>query len=332
MKIRKKNPTIYDVAKEANVSVTTVSRVLNDNSVVREDAKERVLKAINILDYKKLKRDNNSLKISKNIGIIIPDITNPFYSEIIKGVQKTSFNFNLNLILYDSENNPKIAEKQINQVKSQPIDGLIFIPPNGFSKLLSLDLPLVYLDRKTEDGHVNYVGVENLVGAYNATKYLISLGHESILYLGGSTNISTEKERLNGYKKAFDESNISINYENVLSCDYSWEKAKSLVIERLNTNSQLPTAIFASNDLMAFGSIEALKSMNLKYPDDISLIGYDDTRYSNLLELTSIAQPAFQMGQNAVLMILDLLKDNKSSFSENILPTSLIIRKSCRQI
>ncbi|NQT61279.1 MAG: LacI family DNA-binding transcriptional regulator [Bacteroidetes bacterium] len=325
----KKPPTIYDVAEAAGVSVSTVSRVLNNQNKVSDDICERVISAVALLGYKRLKRESRASSYN-TIGLIVPDITNPYYSTLIKGVQNTAYTFNYHVVFCESENDPVLAEKQIYQLIDQDISGLIFIPPMHFKKSISIPVPLVFLDRKPTTGTVhNYVGVDNELGAYNATKYLLSLGHQSILYLGGSKDISTEPERFAGYSRAMKEVGQQILSDHILECEYSWERAKQLVVDKFADRSF--TAIFGSNDLMAFGALEAMKESGLRYPQDLSIVGFDDLPYSKLLSLTSIAQPTLQMGQNAFFLLVDLINGDKIPPQKIILPTSINIRNSCMQ-
>ena len=329
-----KSPTLQDIAAIAGVSPSTVSRVLNNSENVRSVIQNRVIQAASDLGYQKIQKQNSDPSVKNVIGLIIPDIMNPFFPALIKGIQNTSHIQDYNIILCDSEDDKSVAEAQLRQLMMSHIRGLIYIPSSEDSgmneKLLKLTIPVVFLDRRINSDMINFVGSENTEGAYNAARYLLSLGHREILYLAGSGGLSTEKERFAGFKRALNEDGIEIEEDNILACAYSREIAFEKVKAWLDAEKKA-TAIFASDDLMAYGALQALKQKNLRCPEDISVLGYDDLPFSDLLSLTTVSQPAYQMGQNAVLLLLDLINKKKPAPQEIILPSSMIIRNTCRK-
>jgi len=329
-----KSPTLQDIAAASGVSPSTVSRVLNNSENVRPGIQNKVIQAASELGYQKIQKQNTDPAGKNVIGLIIPDIMNPFFPALIKGIQNTSHFQDYNIILCDSENDNSVAEAQLRQLMMSHIRGLIYIPSpedSGISdKLLKLPVPVVFLDRRINSEKINFVGSENTEGAYNATRYLLSLGHREILYLAGSRGLSTEKERFAGFKRALNEVNIEVDKDNILACTYSKEVAFEKVESWLDSGRKA-TAIFASDDLMAYGALQALKQKKLRCPEDVSVLGYDDLPFSDLLSLTTVSQPAYQMGQNAVLLLLDLINKKKTAPQEIILPSSMIIRNTCRK-
>lgn len=327
-----KSPTLQDIAAVTGVSPSTISRVLNNSENVKQGIRDKVIQAAGELGYQKVQKQNTEAPEKNVIGLIIPDIMNPFFPALIKGIQNTAHFQDYNIILCDSENDTTVAEAQLRQLMISHIRGLIYIPSSEDSglgeKLLKLPIPVVFLDRKINSDIINYVGSENSEGAYNATRYLLSLGHRDILYLAGEGVLSTEKERYAGFKRAMDEENINIDEDYILSCGYSYEIAFKKVNSWLDKSKKV-TAIFASDDLMAYGVLKALKQKKLRCPEDISVMGYDDLPFSDLLSLTTVSQPAYQMGQNAVLLLLDLINKRKAAPQEIILPNSMIIRNTC---
>lgn len=327
-----KSPTLQDIAAVTGVSPSTISRVLNNSENVKKGIRDKVIQAANELGYQKVQRQKTEVPEKNVIGLIIPDIMNPFFPALIKGIQNTAHFQDYNIILCDSENETAVAEAQLRQLMISHIRGLIYIPSSEDAglgkKLLKLPIPVVFLDRKIDSEIINYVGTENSEGAYNATRYLLSLGHREILYLAGAGGLSTEKERFAGFKKAMNEENIEIDKDYILACRYSKEIAFEKVTSWLETGRKA-SAIFASDDLMAYGVLQAIKQKGLRCPADISVMGYDDLPFSDLLSLTTVSQPAYQMGQNAVLLLLDLINKRKDAPQEIILPNSMIIRNTC---
>lgn len=333
---KKKGPTIQDVADRAGVSVATVSRVLNKSGEVSPTVETQVQSALDAMNYKRMRKISvkNGENASGLIGLVVPDIENPYFSTLIKGIQDVAHSRGFNIILCDSNNDTDAGMSQIRQIEKNSIEALIYVHAGGETReteeLLGLDIPVVFLDRKLPLPGTNYVGSENRQGAYNAARYLLSLGHKDILYLSGNRELSTEKERYAGFTRALREEGVEEEQLKLLPCDYSFTKAFREVRRRLKERIDF-TAVFAADDYMAFGALRALREAHLKVPEDISLIGFDDLPYSQMVSLTTVSQQAYQLGQNAMWLALDLRAGRKESPQEIILATSLIIRDSCRK-
>lgn len=324
--------TIKDVAKKANVSITTVSRVINNvEGYTNEDTKNRILKVIEELDYKP-----NSLarslvtKKTRTIGLILPDISNPFFPGIAKSVEDRASKHGYNVILCNSYDSSKKEDYYINVLREKYVDGIILSSSklnkddeNNYSK----DLPMVFIDRKPDVKITNAVFINNYSGAYNATKHLIDLGHKNIGCLIGPQTINTSIDRLEGYKKALEDNNLPIVEEFIKYEDYSIEGGYKAAKEVL-TNKNI-TAIFANNDLMAIGVYRAAKELKYKIPRDLSVVGFDDIDMVEFIEppLTTVKQPTKELGEAAVEMLMEAINNN---LEEKImyLDTELIIRES----
>jgi len=331
----RKTVTIHDIAQIAGVSISTVSRVINDNPTVKQKTRNRVQNVLEELHYEKQKSTSRKRFIaSKIIGLIIPDILNPFFTVLIKGIENAAKIQGYSIILCDSENDVDIETKHTETLLKNGIEGLIFIPAAGRNNLLhtliSDDFPLVFLDRKIGNERTNYVVSANEEGAYHAVKYLLSLGHTNILYIAGDRQLSTEIDRFNGYRRAIEEANIPLNTELLINGEYSWEKAYTEVTTLLAADTRF-TSIFASSDIMAFGAKQAVEDNGKRIPDDISIIGFDDIPFSSAISLTTVSQPAYEMGKNAMLMLIDLMKGRISPPQRIVLRPSMIIRGSCRK-
>jgi LacI family transcriptional regulator len=325
-------PAIADIAAAAGVSVATVSRVINGNSHVSGEVAERVRAAIARLDYVRVRKPKAPSGLCHFAGLAIPDIENPYFASLARGAQAVASAHGLDLLLMDSTRDDEKARKKAFSLARKGMDFLLYVPSDGMRGvegfLSGLGLPVVFMDRCPELPEANYVGSENQRGAYNATKYLLSLGHRGILYLAGSSSLNTERERRWGFDRALSEEGIDPASAESLDCDFSLSMAHDAVAAALGRKRGF-TAIFAADDYMAYGALNAIRERGLRVPEDISLIGFDDIPYSCMVSLTTVSQPAFQIGSCSMLLALDLLEGRRLPPQRTILPTSLIIRGSC---
>ncbi len=329
-----KSATIHDVAKRAGVSLSTVSRVLNDYDSINPQTRERVEAAIKELSYEKSKPDSpKSLKEKKTVGLILPDILNPFFPLLIKGIEQVSKIHGYHLILCDSENDVPLEQRHIDNLYDRGVDGVILIPSSETThveNLIESGLPFVFLDRFIDVDGASSVISDNEEGAYQAVKYLLKLGHRHIINLTGPPELSTEKARMTGYKRALGESEIECQ-ENFIVCgNYSLEDAYRAIDDLLQKGGTF-SAIFATNDMMAFGAKQALEEHNIHIPNDVSLVGYDDILFSSVISLTTVSQPAYEMGRNAMVLLLDLIHERIVTPQRVILRPSMVIRGSCQR-
>ncbi|HCQ89366.1 MAG TPA: LacI family transcriptional regulator [Clostridium sp.] len=328
--------TIKDVAKKANVSITTVSRVINKiEGYTNEETKKRILKVIEELDYKPNALARSLVtKRTKTIGLILPDISNPFFPSIAKSVEDLVNELGYNLILCNSYDDTEKEANYINVLKENCVDGILLNSKQTKDKydIYKDDVPMVFIDRKPEVEIKYGVFVDNYKGAYNATKHLIDLGHRSIACITGPKNINTTIERLRGYKDALIDNHIECDETIIKSNDYAieggYEAAKDLI-----KNHNI-TAIFTHDDLMACGVYKAAKELSYKIPDDISVVGFDDITLVEFLDppLTTIKQPTEDIGKVSVEILMDLIENNKIQGKIISLDTELIIRESTKNI
>ena len=249
-----KKITLTYIAKKANVSVATVSRVLNGNSSVDEKIKNKINKIINSDGYNIKK----TIKNKQIISVIIPDITNPFFANIIEGIENTANLYGYHIILSQYKENKDILNKYFRDITKIGVSGYIIVSSTGSSEyfneiLTKVSVPIIFLDRKVDIENINYVGSDNEIGAYNATKYLIDLGHKNIIYMAGPQDISTENERFSGFIKALNDNNIDFNYSKYkkvanFNFEESYIQMKDIIKSKLDY-----TAIFSACDVMCFG-------------------------------------------------------------------------------
>jgi len=328
--------TIYDVAKRANVSIATVSRVLNNNPLVSEKTRERVLKAIEELNYSpNVIASALTKKSTKTLGIVVPDISNPFFAELARGVEDACNDFGFTLIICNTDNSIDKEVSYIKLLKQKSIDGYIistaYYNDEIVMKMIKSKVPLVLLGRDLEcEGCIfDAIVSDNEKGGYLATKYLIDLGHKRIACLLGPPRVKVSLEREKGYLRAMNEANLKVCPELVgygdFKVDFGYKKALEMLTGRIK-----PTAFFAANDLTAVGVIKAAKFLGLKVPQDISVVGYDNTMLAELVDppLTTISQQMKKMGYLAAEMLIKRIRGERTPGDKVVFDVNLIVRKS----
>lgn len=323
--------TIKDVAKLAGVAVSTASYALNNSTKISPETTRRVLDAAAQLNYQKngLARD---LKLSKTqtIGLILSDLSGPFYSELIKGVQEVTLSNGYDLIACSSVGG--YNSTAVKFLKEKRVDGVIVLAAN-IDDLIILesvreDFPIVVLDRELKADFIMSVSVDNIHGGYLATKYLLDAGHGNILFIGGPPNSRDSQLRYQGFLNALHERKIDYtpkwNLEGKFTREGGYYAAKMILMQ-----GKLPSAVFCANDEMAIGMIQAFQESGLQVPFDISVVGFDDieiTQYMNP-PLTTVKQPKYEMGSLAAHLVFQALQGDIPT-REYVLPTELIVRNS----
>lgn len=334
----RKKIVIDDVAKAAEVSTATVSRVINGYEGVSPDVISRVNEAIEDLGYIKPVKSKDKLNENRLIGVVLPNINNPYSSNLATEIQLTLDNLGYSLLMMDSQNDGDKSIAAVNTLIKSGITGLIYIPIHQKSKqekvLSDLKIPIVYLGRRVDQKDTCFVGPETFTGSYNGANYLLSLGHKDILYVTGDResvlndkDSNEDKSRFNGFIKALEEKGMNYDTDYLVSGDYDMVISEDAVNKKLKEKKF--SAIFASGDVMAYGAYKAVTNAGLRVPEDISILGFDDLPMSSVLNLTTVSHNAFGVGQNAGLLLHDMIEKRKVAPQEIILPTNLVIRSSC---
>lgn len=329
-------PNIKQIAQMANVSLGTVSHVLNGSARVREPLRKRVLDAVEALGYQPsqlargLRRDKTDM-----IGMIIPDITNPFFPAVVRGAEDVAFSAGYRLILCNTDNDHTKELTHLNALRAYLPAGLIVIPSN-FSDLTAqaesyrkAGSAVVCVDRLPRHWNGDSVTVANEDGAYRATRLLIQMQHRRIAMITGPLHLTNAAERLNGFKRAMREANVPVlpDYTQESTFDKQGGYAKSMVLLRM---SPRPTALFAGNDLIALGVLLAIREMGLRCPEDVSVVGFDNLDFAETTSpsLSSVHQPGYQLGATAARMLFDRVSGDKGPPRHSVLHTELKIRES----
>jgi DNA-binding LacI/PurR family transcriptional regulator len=326
-------PTIQDVAKRAETSIATVSRVMNNSShKVSRKTRERVLKAVEELDYQpNVLARGLQTKVTQTIGVLIPDISNPYYAEIVRGIQEAADISGHSITLQHTDRSHDRIINDINLLRSKMVDGIIFSGGiihrhETLSALKELRRRVVVIGRH----EVNFpaVRVDNIEGSSLALQHLLDLGHRRIGYIGGPPESTTAADRLTGYKSALAQNGLEYQTALVEQGNLTPDSGHGAA-KRLLQAAQKPTAIFAANDLMALGAISAARELGLKVPWDLSVVGFDDLPLNPYFEppLTTVAIPMRGLGQEAMKMLVNLVNDNKINRMK-WLDTGLVVRRS----
>ncbi len=330
--------TIYDVAKKAGVSIATVSRVLNKKDNVSEETKQRVMDAIEELNYvPNMIASALMTKKMSTLSLLIPDVINPFFSEIARGVEDAANNYNYNVIVCNTDYDLKKEAVYLNLLKQKSVDGFIVASAIYNDKnvydLIKQDYPLVLLGREIDgiekNTRTDVIVSNDICGGYQATKHLIELGHRKIDLILGPKEIKVNRDREKGYRKALRDHGIAVDKNRIHNGRFKIEFGCSKALEILRKKEQ-PTAIFAGNDIIAIGVLRAAKSLGYDVPGDLSVVGYDNTILAEIADppLTTINQQMYKMGYMAAEMLIKRLKGDKKPAQRVIFETKLVVRKS----
>ncbi|MGZ8882219.1 MAG: LacI family DNA-binding transcriptional regulator [Nitrososphaeraceae archaeon] len=324
------------IAEKAGVSTATVSRVLSGFPGVREKTKKKVMKITSELNYEVdgIARSLRQKKTFK-IGVIVGNVLSQFYTVLAKSIEDIANKYGYSVILCNGDDDP---EKELNYLKvlrSSRVDGIIIVPTGknvGYiNNLLQSNIKIVLVDRLIEGVDCDAVLVDNEKGAYTAVKYLIDKGYKKIAIIDGLIDTTTGKERLKGYLRALNENNIPRNDDFIKIKDFK-KRSGIVFANELLENKNKPEAIFVANLELTLGAILSIKSLGLKIPDDIAVIGFDDSDWAQILEppLTTISQPVYDLGTTAAEMLIKNIENDNSKKEKLIVKfnTKLIERDS----
>ncbi len=321
----------------AGVSVATVSRVLNSEEVVKEDTKQKVLAAIKKLNYtpnRVAQRLRSTKTNSRIIGLLIPDIQNPFYVDVIRGIEEYAYAHNSVVIIGNFSQDEKKEKLYIDILKSESVDGFIVAPSNEknvYIKALMTDgFPIVCIDRGMKDVDVDLVKVDNQQGVFNAVQHLINLGHTRIGHVTGKPFLPTTHERMAGYEEAMKKYELEIDPEIIVSSNSDYESGAEQTARLLELENP-PTAIFTANNLITLGALDTINRRGLRIPEDVAIVGFDDVYWANSLNppLTAVRQPGFEIGKRSCELLIQRINKPDRAVASIILKTELMIRKSC---
>ncbi len=332
-----------DVAKIARVSSATVSAVVNENKFVSKELKERVLKAIEKLDYevnisaRSLKSNNTNL-----VGFICDNVSHDFILNIIRGIDSVLNGYKYGLILFSAKSDPAEELKYLKILKSINVKNIILTPTGGcmdyIDKLIKEGTNIVQIDRvfRKDEDRFDVVLVDNVMGAYSGVKCLLDNGYKKIGIIDCFINYSTGKDRLKGYEQALREAGINIKQKYIKVCKFNERPIEEMVLELLNDEDK-PDALFLANDNILISTLKVTKQLKIRIPEDIGIVCFDDINWFNATKptITSIRQPLYQIGKNAIELILNRINNADNNLMEKgiikVLDTKLIIRESSKR-
>lgn len=331
--------TIRDVAQKANVSISTVSHVLNGTRFVSEETKKAVLTAIKELGYRPnpiargLKTD-----VMKTIGVIVSDVINPFFTSVVRGIEDGASEAGYSVIVCNSDEIPKKQDNYLHVLEENRVAGIIITPVakrQGYLRTLINErrFPIVIVNREIPQLKVDSVIVDNRGGAYEAIKHLLDHGHRRIGVVAGLANSPTTIRRLEGYKVAIAEKGISFDEALVIDGHATFEGGR-LAAHALMELKPRPTAIFSMNALMTAGVMLALQEKGAECPRDVSVISFSDSFWAAGYNppITAMAQPTYEMGREAVRLLLERINEINSEEPRRVIfPATLVVRKSVRR-
>jgi len=343
---KKKPATLSDIAATVGVAPMTVSRVVNQNGYVSEHTREKVLQAIKEMNYRRNGSARNlKRQCTETVGLVLGDISNPYSTELANAVRETLSARGFSLFICISEHSAKEDIAAIESLVNHSVDGLIVATRSNkggdeyLREIVESNVPVVVIGRDFQHEDVDFVSTDNLNGGFEATRHLIDLGHTRIGFIGATLSGGSSLKRLQGYLKALEQYGIPIDERLITGPKeaisevpgYSTERIGYEGMKRLLSLPNRPTAIFARNDFTAIGAMTAIKEANLRIPEDLAIVGFDDIPLAvhTAPSLTTVRQPMRLQGQLAAEMLLDRIKtDELGARREHILNCELIIRNS----
>jgi LacI family transcriptional regulator len=331
-KLVRKKATLEDVARAAGVGPMTVSRTINGHPYVANETAKRVRAAIRELDY----RPNHAARVltgqlSKAIGLIVPDLSDPFFSVVSHAVQEAAREAGYLAWLAASNGDPAIEEAQIEQMTHHPVDGILLVPANSQSKYLKTvaagSTPLVTIDRPIEGVVTDSVEVENRAGARMAVEHLIGHGYKKITCMVMNFHLQPVKQRVASYEECMRHANLARR-----KITLSDETTAQKVLSALFDSPDRPEALFTANNACTICVIKTLRILGIEVPRDVALVGFDDVDFYTLLNppVTTIRQPAAELGRTSTRLLLQKIRSTTSTSSaRTVLPVTLMIRESC---
>ncbi len=335
--------TIYDIAKELNITAATVSRALNNNPKISQSTRKLVLETANKMNYKQ-----NRLALalrsgkSNNIGVIVPRINTNFFASVIRGIEEELHPEGYHVIICQTHEDENREIENINTLLNAQVDGILMSVSNlaednnhYIERVVKKNIPLIFFDRKKDMKDVSSVTIDDYQASYQTTQHLIDQGCNKIAFFSGDRSLEIYRERYRGYEQALLDNNISINKEYIIT-------VKSNVIEGQEATEKLlsldnpPNAIFSTSDFAALGAIQKLKENGIRIPEDFCVFGFGNEPFTKFMELTisTVDQSPLEMGKMAAQVFLDKINNQNSKKTENkvVIMPKLLIRQSSTRI
>ncbi len=333
----KRTVTIKDVAKQAGVSISTVSRVINNSKPVTDEVKQRVLEVIRRTGYipNPLARSLVTKK-SQLIGVIVPEVSDSFVNEMLDGIEEVAKMYDYEILLANTYSDKEQEMKSLNLLRAKQIEGIVMISNkidnDHIEYINSLSIPATYISKTAREYDINSVDISNKNVTYDMTKYLIDKGHKEIAFIMTSKDKTIlERERLSGYEKAIIENNLKLDEKLIRYAGIEYEDGYESMMELLDENI-VPQAVFVTGDEAAIGAINALNDRGYSVPDDVSVAGFSDVKIARIYrpKLTTVHQPLYDIGAVAIRMVIKLINNESLDEKKVELPYRIIERESVK--
>lgn len=332
-------PTIYDIAKLAGVSTATVSKVFNGTGNISDKTKLRIMDISTEMNYRpSVLASALAGKKTYTLGLLIPDLANPFFAEIARNIEDRANELDFNLVICSTDNNTDKEIRYIHLLRQKKVDGIIIA--TGISKevitkeLIDQDIPIASIAREISLLSGSAVIVDDFTGGYTATEHLVQLGHKKVAIIAENLSVMSSRERIRGYRYALEEAGIPCDENLILISDFTLEAGKAVARKLFEAYdaSNRPTAIFACNDLLAIGVMQVAKENDIKIPEQLSIVGFDNTILASITDpqLTTIAQPIQAMGRQVVDIIINEINIANTVKQRVVLSPELVVRGSTK--
>jgi len=330
-----RSPTINEVAARASVSTATVSRAIAGTAKVSEALRARVSRAARELDYRPNRVARNlRVRATRTIGVVIPDILNPFFTSVVRGIEDALQAEDYTLLLCNSDGLAERERLYLDTLRAEGVAGILFVPSNGkqhaYRNLGRAGIPIVAIDRSPVGLDVDLVTVTNEEGAHAAVAHLLSVGWKRIGLIAGPSHLNVAQERERGYERALRDAEVPVRRELVRRADFR-EQGGYDAMHSLLELADRPTAVFVANNLMAMGALHAIGDAALEIPKDIGIVSFDDVPWGAWLRppLTVVDQPTYDLGATAARILLNRLREPDRPIRRVVLQTRLVVRASC---
>jgi len=303
--------TIYDVAKEAGVSIATVSNAINGKGKVSKKRREQIFKIMEKLNYQPSVIASALMgKKTYTLGLLIPDISNPFFADIARAIEDEAHAAGYSVVICSTDNKDERVERYIALLEQKRVDGMIIgtgVEDSGIlERLQARSIPFVLISRESAALAADTVVADDYVGGMLAARHLAELGHRRLAILAENLKVSSSRERIRGFKLGLEEMNVPFDDGDVVTCEFMIEEGRRGALELLGRPVR-PTALFCCNDVLAIGAMQAAKQLGLRVPEQLSIVGFDDTILATVTDppLTTVTQPIASMGKQAFKLLIE---------------------------
>ncbi len=326
--------TIYDIAREAGVSIATVSQVINGKGKISEKRRAEIMEIMERLHYQPSAiAAALTGKQTYTLGLLVPDISNPYFAELARAVEDRSRKLGYSVVICSTDNKDERVERYLNLLQQKRVDGMMIGTgidnADILAPLLQQSIPVALIARQMPTLSVHTVAIDDRLGGALAAQHLLELGHTHLAVLSEPFKVSSSQERIRGFREQLQQAGHTLASERIRASSADLHAAKQEVLQLLS-DIERPTGLFCCNDIQAIGALQAAKELGLRVPEDVSIIGFDDTILASVTSppLTTIAQPIEELGRHAVDILIEELKDHNKQPQQKVLKPELVVRES----